>query len=398
MSKAIFAQLLIRHRRVPPFVSVGGCVRQARFFDADAEEYPRCAASPPTEAERRRNRAAALRERRERFGRVQNRDTLRDPPVCAARLLGKRGVLAVAGADLGAAAATVFFTAVVNHALHAERFDLLPWASLGLADNPLVYDRGRHDGKQGLWATYFEPLESTARRRGGPSPARRGDDAARARAARAGVALRRAFDDGAIADPRDPERGDDVCATLRAPELCAELDTCPRVASSVAQFFNKTVNASQVPVFRKSGQWRLWMHKKAPWNVRAWYYGPKRTLPRNLTTYNASWFASQRSRAHRALQKYVRFRGDVVKRAAEVLDALASSKETDLLAVQAGASKCLVGVHARGTDADGRRSVQPVEAYVAVLAPVCSQLGSALAVYVATRAEIRRRGAFGRRL
>jgi hypothetical protein len=35
---------------------------------------------------------------------------------------------------------------------------------------------------------------------------------------------------------------------------------------------------------------------------------------------------------------------------------------------------------------------------VAVLAPVCSQLGSALAVYVATRAEIRRRGAFGRRL
>ena len=161
---------------------------------------------------------------------------------------------------------------------------------------------------------------------------------------------------------------------------------------------NKTVNASQVPVFRKSGQWRLWMHKKAPWNVRAWYYGPKRTLPRNLTTYNASWFASQRSRAHRALQKYVRFRGDVVKRAAEVLDALASSKETDLLAVQAGASKCLVGVHARGTDADGRRSVQPVEAYVAVLAPVCSQLGSALAVYVATRAEIRRRGAFGRRL
>ena len=73
--------------------------------------------------------------------------------VCAARLLGKRGVLAVAGADLGAAAATVFFTAVVNHALHAERFDLLPWASLGLADNPLVYDRGRHDGKQGLWAT-----------------------------------------------------------------------------------------------------------------------------------------------------------------------------------------------------------------------------------------------------
>ena len=398
MSKAIFAQLLIRHRRVPPFVSVGGCVRQARFFDADAEEYPRCAASPPTEAERRRNRAAALRERRERFGRVQNRDTLRDPPVCAARLLGKRGVLAVAGADLGAAAATVFFTAVVNHALHAERFDLLPWASLGLADNPLVYDRGRHDGKQGLWATYFEPLESTARRRGGPSPARRGDGAARARAARAGVALRRAFDDGAIADPCDPERGDVVCATLRAPELCAELDTCPRVASSVAQFFNKTVNASQVPVFRKSGQWRLWMHKKAPWNVRAWYYGPKRTLPRNLTTYNASWFASQRSRAHRALQKYVRFRGDVVKRAAEVLDALASSKETDLLAVQPGASKCLVGVHARGTDADGRRSVQPVEAYVAVLAPVCSQLGSALAVYVATRAEIRRRGAFGRRL
>ncbi len=153
-----------------------------------------------------------------------------------------------------------------------------------------------------------------------------------------------------------------------------------------------------MPVFRKSGQWRLWMHKKAPWNVRAWYYGPKRTLPRNLTTYNASWFASQRSRAHRALQKYVRFRGDVVKRATEVLDALASSKETDLLAVQAGASKCLVGVHARGTDADGRRSVQPVEAYVAVLAPVCSQLGSALAVYVATRAEIRRRGAFGRRL
>ena len=49
-------------------------------------------------------------------------------------------------------------------------------------------------------------------------------------------------------------------------------------------------------------------------------------------------------------------------------------------------------------DADGRRSVQPVEAYVAVLAPVCSQLGSALAVYVATRTEIRRRGAFGRRL
>ena len=97
MSKAIFAQLLIRHRRVPPFVSVGGCVRQARFFDADAEEYPRCAASPPTEAERRRNRAAALRERRERFGRVQNRDTLRDPPVCAARLLGKRGAWARRG-------------------------------------------------------------------------------------------------------------------------------------------------------------------------------------------------------------------------------------------------------------------------------------------------------------
>ena len=189
MSKAIFAQLLIRHRRVPPFVSVGGCVRQARFFDADAEEYPRCAASPPTEAERRRNRAAALRERRERFGRVQNRDTLRDPPVCAARLRGKRGVLAVAGADLGAAAATVFFTAVVNHALHAERFDLLPWASLGLADNPLVYDRGRHDGKQGLWATYFEPLESTARRRGGafagaPRRRRRPRDAPPAQASR----------------------------------------------------------------------------------------------------------------------------------------------------------------------------------------------------------------------
>ena len=44
-------------------------------------------------------------------------------------------------ARTGAAGATVFFTAVVNHALHAERFDLLPWASLGLADNP-VYDRG----------------------------------------------------------------------------------------------------------------------------------------------------------------------------------------------------------------------------------------------------------------
>ena len=217
-----------------------------------------------------------------------------------------------------------------------------------------------------------------------------------------GAMVRRA-DDGRLTRTAAARRRA-VCAHLGldrilvAPELCAELDTCPRVASSVAQFFNKTVNTSQVPVFRKSGQWRLWMHKKAPWNVRAWYYGPKRTLPRNLTTYNASWFASQRSRAHRALQKYVRFRGDVVKRAAGVLDALASSKETDLLAVQPGASKCLVGVHARGTDADGRRSVQPVEAYVAVLAPVCSQLGSALAVYVATRAEIRRRGAFGRRL
>ena len=142
-----------------------------------------------------------------------------------------------------------------------------------------------------------------------------------------------------------------------------------------------------MPVFRKSGQWRLWMHKKAPWNVRAWYYGPKRTLPRNLTTYNASWFASQRSRAHRALQKYVRFRGDVVKRAAEVLDALASSKETDLLAVQAGASKCLVGVHAP-SDAD-----QAVHQRVAqqVARPRARRHGRVRGVRVAERGIARRR-------
>ena len=85
MTKAIFAQLIIRHRRVPPFISVGGCVRQARFFDADTEEYTQgCAASPPTEAElrrnqeaevRERNRDTEVRERREAWERLQNQMT-----------------------------------------------------------------------------------------------------------------------------------------------------------------------------------------------------------------------------------------------------------------------------------------------------------------------------------
>ena len=369
MTKAIFGQLIIRHRRVPPFVSVGGCVRQARFFDADGEDFERgCSASPPSEAEQLRNREVALRERQEKFGRIQNRDSLRDPPVCAARLLKKRGVLAVLGADPGAAAATVFFTAIVNHALHAEAHKLLPWASLSAAHNPLVYDKPKHDGRSGLYATYFEPLEH--------------------------VALRRAFTRGTIPDPSDPEAGDASCETLKAPERCAELDTCPRIGAAAGPvggepdaswYVNHTLNTSQVPTFHKSGPWRLWLHKKASWNVRAWYYGPKRSLPLDLGLYNKTWFASQRSRAHRMLTHYVRFKGDVVTRASLILDALAASIDTDL--VRAGMGTCLVGVHARGTDADGRRSVQPVEAYVAVLAPVCRRLGAALAVYVATDDE-----------
>ena len=31
-------------------------------------------------------------------------------------------------------------------------------------------------------------------------------------------------------------------------------------------------------VVDKKPEWRLWVHRKAPWAVRAWYYGPKRPL------------------------------------------------------------------------------------------------------------------------
>lgn len=114
MSKAIFAQLLIRHRQIPPFVSVGGCVDQARFFDADGEAWPRCG-PPPSPAEVSAAEEAAAREERVDFAKLQFRSSLWQAPVCAARLLRNRGILLIGGADPGAAAATVFFTAFANH-------------------------------------------------------------------------------------------------------------------------------------------------------------------------------------------------------------------------------------------------------------------------------------------
>ncbi|KAH8055036.1 hypothetical protein JL722_8457 [Aureococcus anophagefferens] len=261
MSKALFAQLLIRHRMVPPFVSVGGCVDQVRFFDADAEEAPRCSAGGADELERAtkaRHRAAQLE-----FASLQLRRSHKQPPLCASKLLGRAGVLLVSGADEGAAAATVFFTYVVNHALYADHHRLLPWVNLGWLEVPRVYDPKVHlqgtNGASslflygflrsapgaGIWSHYFEPLEN--------------------------VALYEAHRSGRLASaPDDVDAGRAVCGDLDcAPRRPRAFRREPFPAGGAA-------NCRDGNVVSKSLEWRHTIHRKALWAARAWYYGPKK--------------------------------------------------------------------------------------------------------------------------
>lgn len=219
ISKAIFAQLLVRHRMIPPFVSVGGCVDQVRFFDADAEAAPRCAAGDESaRVAAKKRRAAEIA-----FAETQFRRSHKEPPACAAKLLGAKGILQVSGADAGAAAATVFFTYVVNHVLYADHHRLLPWVYLGWREVPLVYDPEKHTSPHGIWTYYFEPLEN--------------------------VALYE----------RGRHAADDVKAGRRA---------CPAVDCAAP----RTCRDATVVV--KKGDWRHRVHRKASWAVRAWYVRP----------------------------------------------------------------------------------------------------------------------------
>ncbi|KAH8062034.1 glycolipid 2-alpha-mannosyltransferase [Aureococcus anophagefferens] len=236
---------------------------------------PRCSAGGADELERAtkaRHRAAQLE-----FAALQLRRSHKQPPLCASKLLGRAGVLLVSGADEGAAAATVFFTYVVNHALYADHHRLLPWVNLGWLEVPRVYDPKVHlqgtNGASslffygflrsapgaGIWSHYFEPLEN--------------------------VALYEAHRSGRLASaPDDVDAG-----RAEAPRNCRDGN-----------------------VVSKSLEWRHTIHRKALWAARAWYYGPKKrhALPLDLSRYEERWFAKHRGRAHGALAAYVRFLRD----------------------------------------------------------------------------------------
>ncbi|KAK7234977.1 hypothetical protein SO694_00141022 [Aureococcus anophagefferens] len=358
MSKALFAQLLIRHRMVPPFVSVGGCVDQVRFFDADAEEAPRCSAGGADELERAtkaRHRAAQLE-----FASLQLRRSHKQPPLCASKLLGRAGVLLVSGADEGAAAATVFFTYVVNHALYADHHRLLPWVNLGWLEVPRVYDPKVHlqgtNGASslffyglsatapgaGIWSHYFEPLEN--------------------------VALYEAHRSGRLASaPDDVDAGRAVCGDLD----CAPRPR-PRAPSAASRFPQEAPrNCRDGNVVSKSLEWRHTIHRKALWAARAWYYGPKKrhALPLDLSRYEERWCA---------ILGAVERGGDL---AAAGLRRLAAPARPP------AAGALLVGVHARGTDAADRRTVAPVDKYLPYLSGRRAAAVPGAVVYVATDDE-----------
>lgn len=97
----------------------------------------------------------------------------------------------------------------------------------------------------GVWASYFEPLEN--------------------------VALYEAYRSGAV-----QWRPDDAAAEAAA---CGDVDCeAPRTCRLPDTVVSKRL------------EWRHFVHRKALWAVRAWYYGPKKrgALPRNLSYSAAS--------------------------------------------------------------------------------------------------------------
>ena len=400
MSKALFAQLLIRHRMVPPFVSVGGCVDQVRFFDADSEEPPRCSAGGADELERAtkaRHRAAQLE-----FAALQLRRSHKQPPLCASKLLGRAGVLLVSGADEGAAAATVFFTYVVNHALYADHHRLLPWVNLGWLEVPRVYDPKVHlQGTNGASSLFFYGVSPTAPRgrhlvallrAPGERRALRG---APVRAAGLGARRRR----------RGPRR-------LRGPRL----RTAPAPARAFRREPRPAGGAAELP----GRQRRVQEPRVAPHDPPQGPLGrarlvlrpqeaaraPARPQPLRGALVRRPFFSSRgerrvprfakhRGRAHGALAAYVRFLRDgaATARAQAILGAVergdleaAGLRRLAAPARPPAAGALLVGVHARGTDAADRRTVAPVGRYLPYLAAVAAAVPGAV-VYVATDDE-----------
>ena len=399
MSKALFAQLLIRHRMVPPFVSVGGCVDQVRFFDADAEEPPRCSAGGADELERAtkaRHRAAQLE-----FVSLQLRRSHKQPPLCASKLLGRAGVLLVSGADEGAAAATVFFTYVVNHALYADHHRLLPWVNLGWLEVPRVYDPKVHlqgtNGASsllfygflrsapgaGIWSHYFEPLENVAlyeaHRSGRLASAPDDVDAGRAVCGDLDCAPR----------PRPRPRAPRAAPRRRRRGTAGTATSCPRASSGATRSTARPSGPRAPGTTAPRSGTRSRSTSAATRSAGAcssFFLEGERRVPR---------FAKHRGRAHGALAAYVRFLRDgaATARAQAILGAVergdlaaAGLRRLAAPARPPAAGALLVGVHARGTDAADRRTVAPVDKYLPYLSAVAAANPGAV-VYVATDDE-----------